>query len=129
MREQKLAWGLNAEIPEEVEVCWGARWIYPDDMVHDRQDFKGIDTPEGKRLKEWLNNGAIRRAQKKARECNMLPNEDRTIVLYEDKTGIVKGNCNGSYGYLYVCAYLKKRGPAVEPEPKERVKKETQPRF
>jgi hypothetical protein len=34
-------------------------------------------------------------------------NEMRTVTLYEDETGVIKGDPRGSHGYLYVCAYLK----------------------
>lgn len=107
-----LAFGLNEEVPAEVQVCWGARWIFPDDMVYDRQDFIGIETPDGQKLKEWLNGkgkkiGAIRRAMDNVKKTDLRPNEDRVAVLYEDEYGIIKGNPRSSHGYLYVCAYLK----------------------
>lgn len=103
----KLAWGLTKAIPAGTQVYWGARWIFPDDMLHDRQDFMGIDTEDGIKLRHWLSHGALAKAKKAARECNLGACENRTITLYEDSEGIVKGDPCGSYGYLYVCAYLK----------------------
>lgn len=107
MRERNLAFGYNAGIPEEVNVVWGGRWIYPDDMVYDRQDFVGMKTEEGQRLKGWLDNGGIGKAREAARKKVVRPDESREVVLYEDEQGIIKGNPQGSYGYLYVCGYLK----------------------
>lgn len=112
----QLSFGLNKEIPEHITVAWGARWIYPDDQVWDRQDFKGIETPEGQQLKAWLDNGAIRKAMDKARRRPVSASEDHTVVLFEDKDGIIKGNPQASYGYMYVVGYLRTdKDPKYEP--------------
>ena len=43
----------------------------------------------------------------------MLTTTESEVTLYEDESGVVKGNTNGSHGYLYVCAYLKADVPEV----------------
>ena len=113
-----LAFGLNEEIPPYATAYWGARWIFPDDFLSDRQDFVGIDTPEGQKLKEWLNGekgkpGALSKSLKAARENRTMRREmAELVVLFEDETGVVLGNPRMSHGYLYVCAFLKQ----VEPQ-------------
>lgn len=106
-----LAWGLDNEVPADVTACWGARWIFPNDMLSDRQDFVGIDTPDGQKLKAWLNgkkgNGALAKSKAAVVKIGLYRDESRVVVLYEDETGIIKGNPRSSHGYLYVCAYLK----------------------
>ena len=106
-----FSFGLSAAVPTGKEAAWGARWIYPNDMVWDRQDFPGIETPEGQKLKGWLNGGAITKAKKRAAElddrCDISRNSAETVTLYEDETGIIKANPNSSYGYLYVAAWVK----------------------
>lgn len=110
-----LSFGLR-EYPDNLNSVWGARWIYPDDQVWDRQDFAGIETEDGKKLKEWLDTIGIRKAMEKARRRLVSSNEDKTIVLYEDEVGIIKGNPQGSHGYMYVCGYLRtEKDPPFEP--------------
>lgn len=107
-----LAWGLGEEVPATATACWGARWIYPNDMLSDRQDFVGMDTPEGQKLKDWLNGkgkkaGALSKSKAAVTKIGLYREENRVAVLFEDATGIIKGNPRSSHGYLYVCAYLK----------------------
>lgn len=118
LRTESLAFGLNQELPEGVLAAWGARWIFPDDQVHDRQAIIGREHKEEfDRLVKWLDGsgkspGAIRKAMLQARKLyekgTISSNSSDTVTLYEDDKGIIKGNPNGSYGYLYVVGYLKK---------------------
>jgi hypothetical protein len=112
MSKVKLQFGLHAAIPHDAVTAWGARLIFPDDLVWDRQDFAGLDTPEGQRLKQWLNQGgalrqALKQAGKLAATFAWRPDSDDQRVLYEDATGKIVGNPNRSFGYLYVAAFLK----------------------
>jgi hypothetical protein len=79
-------------------------------MVHDRQDFPGMDTPAGLKLKAWLNGGALGRAKATARalaEAGVMTQVDmQTRILFGDAVGCIKASPKGSWGYLYVCAYL-----------------------
>lgn len=100
-----LSYGLRTH-PADRPV-WGARFIWPADLVHDRQDVDGnVDA-----LIEWLNGGALEAARdvarSKAASYQLRPTEDREVTLYEDESGIVKANPQASHGYLYVAAWLK----------------------
>jgi hypothetical protein len=113
MSNLKLGFGLR-EMPEGVTTAWGARWIFPNDMVHDRQDLKGENRDA---LIEWLNGGAIKAALIEARELvgrwEMFPDSDKTLVLFEDETGKIVGNPQSSHGYLYVAGWLKADAPGT----------------
>src|SRR5262245_7583104 len=102
-----LAFGYNGGLPDGVKAAWGARFIFPDDLVYNRQDLIGADTEDGKKLLDWLNGGALGAARAKARTMHVSSAETVEVVLHEDETGIVLGNPQGSYGYLYVVAFLK----------------------
>jgi len=127
-----LAFGLHHAIPATVTTAWGARWIFPDDMLHDRQDMKG-DTIEP--LKAWLNGGVIKQARLNARKAfshfKINNGSCETVILYQDDTGIVVGNPNRSFGYLYVAAWLHEGAnrdyrqfvTLTYPEPKKAVKR------
>jgi hypothetical protein len=105
MNTTTLSFGCVRAIPEGVTTAWGARLIWPNDLVYDRQDLKG---PDAERLKSWLNGGALRRALDCGGQgAGLDPTADRQATLYEDESGIVVGNPQGSYGYLYVAAWLK----------------------
>jgi hypothetical protein len=104
----KLGFGAVKHIPDGVETAWGARWIWPNDLVWDRQDLRG---PNKDALKDWLNAGALNAARSAARLNDLHQDEDRMAVLFEDEDGIVVGNPQGSYGYLYVAAWLKADAP------------------
>jgi len=106
MSDLKLTYGLR-NLPADVTSAWGARLIWPNDLVHDRQDLKGEDT---KALIDWLNGGALRVALDNAARLarsELAPSEDREVVLYEDERGVIKGNPQASHGYLYVAGWLK----------------------
>lgn len=103
-----LAYGLRTA-PED-RPAWGARLIWPSDLVHDRQDLSG-PRPDAEVLTAWLNDGPLREALREAKRLalayELRPADNREVVLYEDDRGIVKANPQGSHGYLYVAAWLK----------------------
>jgi hypothetical protein len=107
---ETLSFGLRTA-PVDRPV-WGARLIWPGDLVHDRTSTLGEDV-ELQALMAWLNAGPLSEALRCARlkrdaEGNYLrPDEDREVTLYEDERGIVRANPQGSHGYLYVAAWLK----------------------
>lgn len=130
--KRQLTFGLGQEVPDEATAAWGARWIYPDQMLPDRQSFEGMKTPDGENLKNWLNGGALEKAMKFARKSGgkLHPTSHETVVLYEDNTGVIKGNPNASGGYLYVCAYLQPKNKSNRTtKPKATVSKKTNPIF
>lgn len=104
----ELRFGCTRAIPDDVKTAWGARWIFPADMLWDRQDLQG---PEAAQLQKWLNDGALRKASAKAQRLannmDLTLDGDDTVTLYEDARGIVCGNPQRSFGYLYVAAWLK----------------------
>lgn len=91
--------------------AWGARWIFPDDQVHDRTDRVG--SPEDwQELYTWLKDTVKGTPFDKARDLRyeMAYGEgaDRPHVLYEDDEGKFVGHPHGQSGYLYVVAWLKR---------------------
>lgn len=107
----QFSFGLHEAVPAEATAAWGARWIFPDDMLPDRQSFPGMDTPEGQQLRTWLNGGALHKARTHARkladQCGISHDSDKTVTLFEDETGKIVGNPRASYGYLYVAGWIK----------------------
>lgn len=110
----KLAFGYNQGIPEDAAAVWGARLIWPNDLLWDRQDIarhKDQASDEAlERLTTWLNSKAIDQMREKLRnpwDVGLWPDNDKEAVIYEDEVGKIVGNCLGSHGYVYVVAYLK----------------------
>jgi hypothetical protein len=119
---QAVQWGLSNEVPTNAPAAWGARWIFPNEMLHDRQGFNGWGTPEGEKLKKWLDGGAIKAAREEAKRLSTAPypqgltnSMNKVVVLFEDDYGTIKGNPNASFGYLYVCAYPHKGKTTISP--------------
>ena len=120
-----LNFGYNAGLPDGVRAAWGARFIFPDDLLHDRTGIFG-DEAERKALIAWLNGGALRAIRDAASNAGLRPNESREVVLYEDDKGKAVANPNASHGYLYVAAWLKEHeavadepGPVLRVEPSD----------
>jgi hypothetical protein len=108
MPERKLGFGLRT-LPEEVTCAWGARWIWPADLVWDRTDIFGSEA-ERDDLVAWLNGGALPAARAEARRqadrFELKSDAQHTVTLFEDERGIVLASPQASYGYLYVAAWL-----------------------
>jgi hypothetical protein len=122
----RLAYGLNDAIPEAHQhAVWGARLIFPDDLVWDRQDtinYGGLPDDQyaldRDLLTNWLNgtrdgyypttrgesplDQALRAAKRLLRA-----DQDENVVLYEDGIGQIIGNPRASFGYVYLVAYLR----------------------
>lgn len=109
-----LAFGMR-DIPDDITTAWGARWIWPADLVHNRQDMTGDETSR-RQLEQWLNGHALTAARdcarRLARDWELTPRDDREVVLYEDEDGIIKANPQASHGYLYVAAWMKPTCPS-----------------
>lgn len=108
-----LKFGYNHGLPAGAETGWGCRAIVGQDgyvdVVPDRVDAVGPDGP----LQELLTHltgyvgGAWReRASELLRTGVMNTRQAAEFVLYQDSTVLIKGNTQGSGGYLYVCAFL-----------------------
>ena len=113
----QLGWGASAYVPEGAPAAWGARLIYPNDLVWDRQDMQGEPSHRAA-LSAWLNGtdthaeiGALRLALDKATELDLLGgirgSMNTMVVLHDDTAGRIVGNPNASYGYLYVAGWLR----------------------
>lgn len=110
MPTEKLAWGYNPGLPTDVGTAWGCRAIADRDgtvdLVHDRTDEFGPNTKQLRAaLIEHLPN-AIDEARRLLLAGVMRPNTAAEFTLHEDSALVVKANTLGSYGYLYLCAYL-----------------------
>lgn len=129
----KNGFGLWSECPNDVRAAWGARAILKDgyvDLLWDRQGGAGEEDDRVvfcKRVDKVL---PVVRAKVKEL-CSawrgMDPTKSELFVLYEDEGICVKGNTNGSYGYLYLIAYpknwdhvLNDPSPEVPKSPKEK---------
>jgi hypothetical protein len=115
-----LQFGLNSALPKCLTAAWGARLIFPDDLVWDRQSFPGRDTLLGEKLHHWLNaEGALRTALKSARRMSahfqLSPDDHKQVTLFEDEIGIIVANPQSSFGYLYVAAWIKEDSRINEP--------------
>lgn len=104
------AFGAVRHIPDEVTCAWGARFIWPDDLLWDRQDMVGSEANRAE-LEAWLNDRALAAARitaaRMARTYELDQAAWRRVVLYEDGQGIIVGDPQASCGYLYVAAWLK----------------------
>lgn len=108
--KSRLAFGYNRGLPETTDAAWGARLIYPNDLLPDRTDM--IGSREAKdRLLAALNSPAV---PEPAAYPSLLAEAgiessgvDLEAILYEDDTLCIKANPQASHGYLYVVAYLK----------------------
>jgi hypothetical protein len=114
MGDNRLSFGYNQGLPECVEAAWGCRAIItPDgaiDVVPDRTSTYGPEDAY-RRLAYQLDT-MVRGARWRARASELLaagtmdPGRPGEHVLLDDGAVIIKGNTKGSFGYLYVCAYL-----------------------
>lgn len=113
-----LSFGLGDAVPAAVSTAWGARLIFPDDLLPDRQDVNGDDVAP---LIAWLNDGALPKALSHARklaDAGKIRNSDSAgFTLYRDRRGVIVANAHASYGYLYVAAWLHEEEPTKQPAP------------
>jgi hypothetical protein len=114
----ELGFGYNQGLPEGVRAAWGARLIVDQDghtdFLHDRVGSFG-EQEDRDAVISFLNSGAMQAARARASELlrsyTMLTRHAEEFVLYEDDSGVIVGNTNGSAGYLYVAAYLRAHVP------------------
>lgn len=133
-----------AKAPEAAEFHYTGRWIWPNDIVWDRQEVVGDDGCEGRQeFIHWLQRGddrgnalihAANRALKLAggyaethvdsltgdtiRTWISMPHNDtKQHILYEDDYGILVGWPRG--GYVYVVGWRKQDMLANNNTPKE----------
>jgi hypothetical protein len=112
--ELQLMYGRRTH-PPGVRACWGARLIWPNDLVWNRQDLVATDDESKHELVTWLNgpnngDGALSKALTALREpysLGLSHNTDDEAVIYEDSTGKIIGSAQSSHGYLYVAGWIK----------------------
>lgn len=113
-----LEFGLYPAVPAAAAAAWGARLIYPDDLVFNRQSCVG-EHYDRQALSNWLNAGAIKTALKTARQADerwLLSRTGRQqVILHRDEQGVIVACPNASCGYLYVAAWLHNGDPAKQP--------------
>jgi hypothetical protein len=112
----KLAFGRQT-FPDDAAAVWGARLIWPNDLLPDRQDLGARDDEAKQALIAWLNGepagtGAIAKMRDALAEPSRLGLGSNTpyeveAVVFEDERGKIVGSPQGSYGYVYVAGWLK----------------------
>lgn len=115
----EIAYGRRT-FPEDVRAVWGARLIWPSDLVHDRQDLAAHTDDAKVELMDWLNgtgsgDGAIGKMMAVLRDTNQRYEVgihprmkfEEEAVIHEDEKGKIVGSDQASGGYLYVCGWLK----------------------
>ena len=106
-----LAFGYKRNIPEGVKALWGARAIYPNDVVWDRTDTVG-EQADKEDLLAWLN-GEVEAepwdaAMQMAASGWMTQDSEDEFVLYQDALGVGRRAARrGRCGYLFLHAYLR----------------------
>ena len=107
---QTLRFGLRDAVPPDALAAWGARLIYPDDVLWDRTDAVGSDEPR-RELLDYLRTAVRDVPFKEARALHargvLRASGDEDVTLYEDARVKVVANPRGGSGYLYVAAWLK----------------------
>jgi hypothetical protein len=103
-----LAFGHKWDDVPAVKAAWGARLIFPNDVVWDRTDAAGDDTAKAALL-DYLRTTVGTKPFDTAYDLRytMKMDADRAFTLYEDDTAKVVGHPHGNSGYLYVTAWLK----------------------
>ena len=97
-RADTLAFGYKRNIPEGVKALWGARAIYPNDVVWDRTDTVG-EQADKEDLLAWLN-GEVKTepwdtAMQMAASGWMTQDSEDEFVLYQDALGAREGQPAG----------------------------------
>ena len=104
---KRMEKGEGRPYPQQVSLLW---------------DRQSLDGPEEKRkaLADKLNAGplesALREAARLLYDYKMTSDKEGTFVLYEDTAVIIKGDTNGSYGYLYLIGYEKPAAAEADAE-------------
>lgn len=110
----KIAFGRRT-FPDTVPAVWGARLIWPNDFLSDRQDLAAHNDEAKQALIAWLDGEALgtgaisrmRHALESPYSLGLTPTGDEEAVIYEDEIGIIVGSAQGSHGYVYVAGWLK----------------------
>lgn len=102
----ELRFGHKSDLPD-VTAAWGARLIFPDDVVWDRTDAAGEADEKAKLLgylRETVGRDPFEKAGAMAGE---MRGSEAVFTLYDDGVAKVVGSPHGNSGYLYVTAWLR----------------------
>lgn len=124
MEALSLPFGASWLLVPGTKAAWGARLIFPDDLVWDRHGTAGDEGLVQETL-AWLNEKdidvsnhwgeknpmtrlgcALRKARTLADSYEMKSDSKYGYVLYLDGKGAIIATPNASYGYVYLAAYL-----------------------
>lgn len=115
MALDKLTFGLSGAVPENAKAAWGARAIFHQgragrkasfDLVWDRLDIKALSPEDKELLIDRLDGGGLQAARQAFAKADLEPWESRVITLYEQKGCKIVANPKGSYGYVYLAAWI-----------------------
>jgi|SRR5215472_3475777 len=110
--------GLGRAVPDAVKNGWGARLIFPDDLLWDRRSMVGDDMAERKALAEWLQAHwatAMDISRGAAKRGSLTKTGYEEVVLFKDEVGVIVACPQASGGYLYVAAWLHRCEPDRQP--------------
>lgn len=99
-------------VPEQAPAYWGARAIYRDsriDFLPDRQDMIGDDEDRRQLRQALIDAKAHDEITRFFRHTYVSPSEAAHRMIFENERVAVAASPNGSYGYLYLTAWLKEK--------------------
>lgn len=112
----ELAWGMHNDM--NCRCCYGARAIYDTrgniDLLCDRQAYEG-DQKDWKKMSRWLDKKAIK-AMRKYFLKNDIPTSSEHEWRMDDGDFHIMANPRGSYGYMYIVAWMDKQTETKEAE-------------
>lgn len=114
-KPNELEFGLRNEIPEGSPAGWGARAIQQNDQLDflfDRQDLFAVNEKVGQAFLDMFNRSGyyaqLQAEYTKAFRAGKLQCDLAEVVtLIDTPVFAVKADTRGSFGYVYLCAYIK----------------------
>ena len=110
-RIPSLTFGLSSAVPPEAKAAWGARLIFRESsrgkfcILYDRQSAVG-DKEHKEELGRVLNLKALKEAAEMWQTVSPGESDREEYLLYDDGRVRMKASPNGSYGYIYVAAWI-----------------------
>ena len=112
--EPKLAFGYHVPDDANTDAAWGARMITQGaylDFLGDRQSLVYRTEEARDKLTTALDGWVIKQMRevykRKYDRFEVSPNYEHEFIIYEGKDIMALANTNGSFGYLYISAWLK----------------------
>jgi hypothetical protein len=107
-----LMFGHKHDLPA-VTAAWGARLIFPNDVVWDRTDAAGEPDAKAKLLGYLRETVRTEPFDTAARIASEMRGSESVFTLFDDGVARVVGSPHGNSGYLYVTAWLHEHEVAV----------------